>query len=148
MTIDELLTELQVRYPDGATWRERVILTNFDILNWTASACMPRQDLYDQLAIGLARGFHASELSFEFCDTVVNEIHSVMIFMNEQRPQFFWQIYLAFDSGEYYHDGNRDEDPGEAYTRPQIERVLDAVSALRCSARSGDPGLTLAHAKA
>ena len=99
MTIDELLTELQVRYPDGATWRERVVLTNVDILKWTASACMPRQDLYDQLAIGLARGFHASELSFEFCDTVVNEVHSVMIFMNEQRPLFFWEIYLAFDSG-------------------------------------------------
>ncbi|ATU92262.1 hypothetical protein [Phyllobacterium zundukense] len=139
MTIDELLAELHVRYPDGATWRERVILTNFDILKWTASAGIPRQDLYDQLAIELARGFYASELSFEFCDAVVNEIHSVIIFKNEQRPRFFWEIYLAFDSGEYYHDGNRDEHPVEAYTRPKIERILDAVAALRRSAPSGEP---------
>lgn len=137
MTIDELLTELQVRYPDGATWRERLRLTNFDILKWTASVGMPRQDLYDQLAIELARGFHASDLSFEFCDTVVNEIHSVILFKNEQRPHFFWEVYLAFDSGEYYHDGNRDEHPAEAYTRPQIERILGAVATPRWSAPTG-----------
>jgi hypothetical protein len=130
MTIDELLAELHVRYPDGATWRERAILTNFDILKWTASAGMPKQDLYDQLAIELARGFHSSELSFEFCDAVINEIHSVIIFKNEQCPHFFWEIYLAFDSGEYYHEGYRGEHPAEAYTRPQIERILDAVTAL------------------
>lgn len=130
MTVDELLAELHVKFPDGATWRERDILTNFDILKWTASAGMPRQDLYDQLAIELARGFHSSALSFEFCDAVVNEIHSIIIFRNEQRPHFFWEIYLAFDSGEYYHEGNRGEHPAEAYTRPQIERILDTVTAL------------------
>ena len=77
MTFDELLTELHDRYPDGATWRERLSLTNLDILKWTASAGKPRQNLYDQLAIELARGFKASELSFEFCDAVVNDIYSV-----------------------------------------------------------------------
>jgi hypothetical protein len=136
MTIDELLSELHVRYPDGATWRECLRLTNFDILKWTASVGIPRQDLYDQLAIELARGFHASELSFEFCDAVINDIHSVIIFENEQRPHFFWEIYLAFDSGEYYHDGNRDKDPTEVYTRPQIEQILGAVAARRWSAPS------------
>ncbi|CAN7681580.1 hypothetical protein LJR231_005503 [Phyllobacterium sp. LjRoot231] len=129
MTFDELLTELRDRYPDGATWRERLSLTNLDILKWAASAGMPRQDLYDRLAIELARGFNASELSFEFCDAVVNDIYSVMIFNDEQRPHIFWEIYLAFDSGEYYHDGNRDRHPVEVYTRPQIGRILDAVAA-------------------
>jgi hypothetical protein len=128
MTIDELLAELHVRYPDGATWRERLSLSNFDILRWTASTGMPRQDLYDQLAIELARGFNASELSFEFCDAVVNDIHSVIIFNDEQRPHLFWEIYLAFDSGEYYRDDNRDEHPAQVYTRPQIGRILDAVA--------------------
>ena len=32
----------------------------------------------------------------------------------------FWQVYLAFDEGEYYHGDNRDEDPVEAYTRPLV----------------------------
>ena len=128
MTIDELLAELRVRYPDGPPWRERLSITNMDILKWTASAGMSRQDLYDQLALELAHGFNASELSFEFCDAVVNEIHWVIIFCDEQRPHFFSEIYLAFDSGEYLHDGSPDKDPVEAYTRPQIERILDFVT--------------------
>lgn len=88
MTIDELLAELRVRYPNGPPWRERLSITNMDILKWTASAGMSRQDLYDQLALELAHGFNASELSFEFCDAVVNEIHWVIIFCDEQRPHF------------------------------------------------------------
>lgn len=32
MTIDELLADLHARYPDGATWRERLRLTNLDVL--------------------------------------------------------------------------------------------------------------------
>ena len=130
MTIDQLLADLHARYPDGATWRERLRLTHLDVLKWTASADIARQDLYNELALELARGFNASELSFEFCDSVVNEIHSVIILKDEQRPHFFWEIYLAFDSGEYYHDGNRDEHPAEVYTRPQIGRILDAVALL------------------
>ena len=73
----------------------------------------------------LARGFHNSELSFEFCDAVVNDIHGVITSANEIRPTLFWDVYLAFDEGEYYHNDKRDEDPSEAYTRPMIARILD-----------------------
>jgi hypothetical protein len=81
--------------------------------------------LYDQIALFLAKGFHASELTFAFCDAVINDLFGVITATDEHRPEFFWAVYLAFDEGEYYHGSNRDEDPVEVYTRPMISRVLD-----------------------
>ena len=80
--------------------------------------------MYDLIAVYLARGFHDSELSFEFCDAVVNDIHRVITFADESRPALFWDVYLAFDEGEYYHNDKRDEDPVEVYTRPMIARIV------------------------
>jgi hypothetical protein len=87
--------------------------------------------LYDQIAIRLAYGFHASEMTFAFCDAVVNDLHGVIISADELRPELFWAVYLAFDEGEYYHGNNRDEDPVEVYTRPMIARIVDACPSTR-----------------
>jgi hypothetical protein len=46
---------------------------------------------------------------------------------DEERPDLFWRIYGSFDEGEYYHDGNRQEDPAEAYTRPMIADILKTL---------------------
>ncbi len=87
----------------------------------------PRSVLYDRIAIYLARGFQRSELTFAFCDAVVNHIHGVIISADEHRPDLFWKVFLAFDEGECYHDNKRDEDPVERYTRPQIARIVESL---------------------
>lgn len=79
--------------------------------------------MYDRIAIYLARGFNCSELSFEFCDAIANDVHGVITFADEDRPDLFWKVYLAFDEGENYHGDNREQDPVEVYTRPQIAIV-------------------------
>ena len=76
--------------------------------------------MYDQIAARLAFGFHASEVSFSFCDAVVNDIHAVISLCNENRPNLFWEVFLAFDAGEFYPASDRDRDPVDTYTRPQI----------------------------
>ena len=80
--------------------------------------------MYDALALRLAFGFHSNALDFDFCDQVVNELHAVITHRNEDRPALFWSVFLAFDAGEYYRDGNRSIDPVEAYTRPQIAQIV------------------------
>jgi len=85
----------------------------------------PEQPYYDQIALHLALGFHASELPFAFCDAVVNDLHVVITFANEDRPDLFWRVFLAFDGGEFHHHSNRDEDPVETYTRPMISRIVN-----------------------
>ena len=104
---------------------ERAHLNEGDIERWSALIDEPRAVLYDRIAIYLARGFHRSELTFEFCDAVVNDIHGIITSGDEDRPDLFWAIYLAFDEGEYYHGNKRDEDPVEVYTRPQIARIME-----------------------
>jgi hypothetical protein len=56
---------------------------------------LSRSELYDRIGLYLARGFQNSQLTFEFCDAVVNDLHSVITFADEARPALFWKVYLA-----------------------------------------------------
>jgi hypothetical protein len=67
-------------------------------------------------------------MTFAFCDAVVNDLYGVLTSTDEPRPALFWDVFLAFDEGEYYHGNNRDEDPVEVYTRPMIARIVGAGS--------------------
>ena len=86
-----------------------------------------RADLYDQIALRLARGFYDSELDFTFCDAVINDMFGVIISVNEVHKELFWRVFSAFDEGEYYHKNNRDEDPVEVYTRPMIHQIIESI---------------------
>jgi hypothetical protein len=99
-----------------------------DVQRWSVSLGIARSELYDRIAVYLARGFNCSELSFEFCDAIVNDLHGVITFADEPRPDLFWKVYLAFDEGEYYHGNNREQDPVEVYTRPQIAQIVSSIS--------------------
>lgn len=85
-------------------------------------------DLYNQLALIVAQRFHAGTLSYEEGDTAMNAVFRLMTddAVNGHPDPFVqpaWSIYLAFDQGEYWHDGSTD--PVETFTRPQIREVLD-----------------------
>jgi len=112
----------------GKPYFNRTHLAEDDIQRWSTLVGEPRAVLYDQIAIYLARGFHNSELTFDFCDAIVNDIHGVITSADETRPALFWEIYLAFDEGEYYQNEMRDEDPVDVYTRPLIARIVEIRS--------------------
>lgn len=85
-------------------------------------------DLYNQIALIVARRFHAGTLSYEDGDAAMNAIFRLMTddAVNGHPAPFVqpaWSIYLAFDEGEYFHGGS--SDPVETFTRPQIREVLD-----------------------
>jgi hypothetical protein len=127
MSFDDVKTDLvrlyQIHANDpGSRLRED------DVQRWNASLGLPRAKLYDQIAIYVARGFNCSGLSFESCDAIVNDVHGVIAFADEDRPDLFWKADLAFDEGEYYHQDNREQDPVEVYTRPQIAQIVSANS--------------------
>lgn len=128
MSFDAVIAELQQIYghsPVAQSFRSDRII-DADIQKWSDSLCISRAEFYDRLAIYLALNFQNGTLTFEFCDTVVNEVHSVITFADEHRPELFWSVYLAFDEGEYYHNGNRDQDPVAVYTVPMINEIITA----------------------
>ena len=128
------LSELRRIYQEQTSqpsFRGVVRLKDADVQQWADRVGVSRPDFYNELAIRLARGFASSELTFEFCDAVLNGIHDVIGNAGEERPELFWRIYVAFDEGEYYHDNNRQEDPAEAYTRPMIADILKTLDGMK-----------------
>lgn len=89
---------------------------------------MSRGELYDRIAIYLARGFYRSKLDFTFCDGIVNDVHAIITRADEHRPELFWEVFLAFDAGEVYPNNDRSRDPVEVYTRPLIAKVVEKHS--------------------
>ena len=125
----DIISELKTFYKDGVPYRDLDRhLTEEDVLRWSTISGWCRRELFDEVAKRLAIGFHASELSFEFCDAVVNDLFGPVSNTSGPKPEVFWDVYSAFDEGEYYHGNNRNEDPVETYTRPMIARIAARVS--------------------
>lgn len=72
-----------------------------EVESWSKMLQLSRAQLYDHIALFLARGFQNSQLPFEFCDAVLNDLFSAITRANEATPALFWRVYLAFDEGEY-----------------------------------------------
>jgi hypothetical protein len=130
MGFDDVKSELAELYRNRAS-DPNARLTEDDLQRWSSELAIPRSELYDRIAMFLAEGFHRSELGFEFCDSIKNDLHGVITLADEERPELFWSVYLAFDEGEYYHGNNPEEDPVEAYTRPQIADILQRLLGAR-----------------
>ncbi len=99
-------------------------LTEKDVGQWIALTGLTRDVLCDRIGIHLASAFHRGEVTFEFCDEIVNDIFGLVTGWDTRWPELFFKVYLAFDEGEYYHDGNTAEDPVEVYTKPQIAQIV------------------------
>ena len=129
-TVDEIIVGLQRDYTPTLSWDERkLLLTVDDVERWSGKTGLLTPVLYDALALKLAVGFNSELLDFGFCDQVINELHAVITRRDDERSPLFWSVFLAFDAGEYYHDGNRSIDPVEAYTRPQIAQIIQRQAA-------------------
>jgi len=107
---------------------------NFDrssLERWRASTGQTKEALVDDVMIYIARGFHEGRLSFEFCDAVANHIfgHTIStLTLYCKLSALGWDVFHAFDEGEFYHDGKRDEEPVEVYTRPKIARIIEKLA--------------------
>jgi hypothetical protein len=124
--IKSVMAELQQTYdPDRSYLGRPDHLVDADVERWSRRLNSSRSELYDRIGLYLARGFQNSQLTFEFCDAVVNDLHSVITFADEARPDLFWRVYLAFDEGEYRHENDEPEaDPVQTYTQPMVAEIV------------------------
>lgn len=129
MKASNIIDELKPIYKDGVEYSSLDRhLTEADVERWSNACGWSRSQLFDEIAKGLALGYNASELSFDFCDMVVNDLTGPVTNTSGPKPQIFWEVYSAFDEGEYYHGSNRDEDPVAVYTRPMIARIVEVLA--------------------
>jgi len=120
--------DVQANRDEPAPLSPSPLLKDADIARWAFDTGLARDEIYDRIAIWIARGFHRFEFSFGFCDHIVNDIHGVITLADEPRPTLFWEVFLAFDSGECYRNNDRTRDPVEEFTRPLISAAIKTYS--------------------
>jgi hypothetical protein len=125
---EDIIVGLQAKYKPDLDYERQILLTESDVGEWISRSGLPNGVLYDELALKLALGFGGGTLDFSFCDHVINELHGVIMVRDEDRPDLFWSIFLAFDAGEFYPNGDRSVDPVETFTRPQIAKIVQPYS--------------------
>lgn len=100
---------------------------NIDLQPFCERLQVDRRDLLNQVAIAVARDFLSNTRDFEFGDEVMNALINpiVDVSMHAEMPQPAFDIYQAFDVGEYLHTGDaQDVCPWEKHTRPGLENIL------------------------
>ena len=134
MSFDTVLSDLRSMYGayllPGTDPNVRLVrLTEDDVKRWNELTGRTRKSLYGEIALYLARGFHSSELTFDFCYWIANDLFGIITSGAESDwSEGFYEVYCAFDEGEYNHRGNPDEDPIEVNTRPSIARIVAGMS--------------------
>ena len=57
-------------------------------------------ELFDAISRLIVRGYTCGELTFGFCDKVINHIYSFMLLShNMAPPEYSHSVFLAFDEG-------------------------------------------------
>ncbi len=88
-------------------------------------------EFVNELALALAKGYQDQRYDFEFSDGAANWLFGFMtedIFLssnNNTLPSPAYDVYLAFDEGEYHHQGDAEDIVAEEkYTKPRINEIL------------------------
>jgi hypothetical protein len=128
--IDALVPDLWRRYPFLEDESLRVRLGGIkesDVAFWSSEYGGDRQTVYVAFARYLAIAFHERRLPFAFCDAVMNDLQTIIAMADEPHPDLFWQVYLAFDAGEYHRREDKSDDPVAEHTEPAIADIAKSL---------------------
>lgn len=88
-------------------------------------------EFVNDFAITLAKGYQNDQYDFKFGDGAANWLFGFMtdeVFLssnNNTLPSPAYDVYLAFDEGEYHHRGDSDDVVAEfKYTKPRVNEIL------------------------
>ena len=105
-------------------------VTHDDVVRWAGA--LDNRAFYNAAALDIARHYHEGLLTYGFCDRVMNDLWSAMQagFTNDNDPvpEPFFQIYEAFDAGEYHRAKDKSDDPIADFTDPLIANLLSRFS--------------------
>ena len=84
---------------------------------------------YNSAGLEVAQRFHNGSLSYAIGDAIMNDLWNLALddlddLDAQQVPEPFYQIYEAFDAGEYHRTSNKAEDPVTEFTKPMITEIL------------------------
>lgn len=121
--MDNLIIELYANYrkdPDSFYLNEEIWLELAKQENTSVT------QVFDLFFSRLAYLYSTGCIDYYFGDIIANEAfsHWVISFDENHKntgfPPKFWQVYLAFDDGEYHRKDDKSDDPVVEHTNPQI----------------------------
>lgn len=119
MTIDELIQIAHERSPGPD-----------EVQAAAASLQMDVPAVYDRFARKVANGYLSGEFDFTYSDAAMNGLFGYAY--PGGGPEFTrlaWQVYHAFDEGEYLHSGEPTELQGEPKTRALLSKIAELKDA-------------------
>jgi hypothetical protein len=110
----------------------RTGVIRYELLTQIANAMsISASELLDSLALHVAKQYENREMSFEDADAVMNAAFASATSQEHWTrhestiPPFMFEVYQAFDEGEYLHPGDQQSvDTELKYTRPLIAGIL------------------------
>ncbi|WP_105371835.1 hypothetical protein [Neorhizobium huautlense] len=101
-------------------------LTLDDVVRWAGG--FNNHDFYNTAAVEIAVGYHRNELGYTFCDGLMNDLWRAVLEGfgpgTNQVPEPFYEIYIAFDAGEYHRRPDKSDDPVAEFTNPDIAELV------------------------
>ncbi len=121
MSIDDFLEKLKLQFAADPTARTSLDKT-FE--KWISESNVSEAEALDSISERLAYGYSTKELDFEFCSALMRRLRTYAA--KRVWPPLFVAVFVAFDSGEFYHEESdpRDVEPSELHTRPLIDAIL------------------------
>jgi hypothetical protein len=88
-------------------------------------------ELCDSVSLKIAQEYLQGKLDYTYCDEVMNGVFHLMledVFLkanNNAFSEFAYDVFLAFDAGEYRHSGDdKSIVSSEKYTKPRVIKIL------------------------
>lgn len=57
----------------------------------------------------------------------MNDLHTVISMADDLRPDLFWQVFSAFDAGEFHRREDKSDDPVAEHTEPAIADIVRSL---------------------
>lgn len=109
---------------DGA-----VIFDEADVVQWAKEQALTVSEFLDRFGLEIARKYDSGMLFYSFCDDIVNELWVMLLDwmdkpMAEPWPNTFYEVFDAFDAGEFHRLADRSDDPIADFTKPLIAEIV------------------------
>ena len=117
---------------------------------WMQMFSQPRRCICEIVAAWLVERFANEVIDFEFADGIANDLNHLVVppdaplgtgHVLDYHTPFTWDVYLAFDAGEY--SASPEIDPVEASTKPSVLEIMRNIKT-RFSYPEALAGLNLA----
>ncbi|SMO64133.1 hypothetical protein [Paracoccus laeviglucosivorans] len=102
--------------------RQRIVPAQ--VKEWAGN--LQNHQFYNLFALMVAERYAAGALSYRVCDSIMNDLWWAWLEgeAGPKVPEPFYEIFLAFDAGEYHRKRDRSDDPVKDHTDPLIAEIL------------------------